>query len=70
VVGFDDTYACYLTPPLTTVEQPTHEIGQAAARLAIATLSHVDGAVQYRTERLGTRLVVRESTAPPPKERQ
>jgi DNA-binding LacI/PurR family transcriptional regulator len=67
VIGFDDTYACYLSPPLTTVEQPTHEIGQAAARLAIATLSHTDGADQHRTERLVTRLVVRESTAPPRK---
>jgi LacI family transcriptional regulator len=65
VIGFDDTYACYLTPPLTTVEQPTHEIGQAAARLAIATLSHLASADHPQTARLKSRLVVRESTGPP-----
>jgi DNA-binding LacI/PurR family transcriptional regulator len=65
VIGFDDTYACYLAPPLTSVEQPTHEMGRAAARLALATLHHDDGADHPRTERLTTRLVVRESTGPP-----
>ena len=43
VIGFDDTYATFLAPPLTTVEQPMHEIGKAAARLAIGTLHEADG---------------------------
>ena len=35
LIGFDNTYATYLAPPLTTVEQPTHDMGCAAARLAL-----------------------------------
>lgn len=66
VVGFDDTYAPYLTPPLTTVEQPTQEIGRAAAALALATLDHAAGADHPRTERLASRLVIRASTGVPP----
>lgn len=67
VVGFDDTYASYLTPPLTTVEQPVIALGQTAARLAIAALHAGENGHQPRVERLSTRLVVRASTgaAPP-----
>jgi LacI family transcriptional regulator len=62
VVGFDDTYASYLAPPLTTVQQPMFEIGQMAARLAIESLDR--GEIEpYRTERLSTRLTVRASTS-------
>ncbi len=59
VIGFDDTYAAALTPPLTTVAVPMHEIGQAAFRCAVvAPLEDV--------ATLGTHLVLRESTGPPP----
>jgi DNA-binding LacI/PurR family transcriptional regulator len=62
VVGFDDTYAPYLTPPLTTVEQPVIALGEAAARLAIQALQAGDDGHQRRAERLATRLVLRAST--------
>ena len=66
VVGFDETYAPYLAPPLTTVEQPVIELGQAAARLAIRALQAPENGRQWLTERLATRLVVRASTGPAP----
>jgi LacI family transcriptional regulator len=58
VVGFDDTYAASLTPPLTTVAVPMRELGQAALRCAVgASLEdHVE---------LKSQLVVRESTGSP-----
>jgi LacI family transcriptional regulator len=65
VVGFDDTYASYLTPPLTTVAQPVIDLGKAAARLAIEVLQAGDHG-HRRTERLATRLVQRASTGPAP----
>jgi DNA-binding LacI/PurR family transcriptional regulator len=67
VVGFDDTYAHYLTPPLTTVAQPIIELGEAAARLAIQALQGEEDRRHPLVERLATRLVVRASTgaAPP-----
>jgi LacI family transcriptional regulator len=48
-----------VTPSLTTVRQPLAEMGRAAVRLLLGQASetlHVE---------LTTRLVVRESTAPP-----
>jgi len=61
VIGFDDTYAAALTPPLTTVAVPMHSLGQAAFRCAvIETLEH--------EATVATRLVLRESTGPPPGE--
>lgn len=67
VVGFDDTYAPYLSPPLTTVRQPMFEIGQVAARIAIET-QNFSGEKQlpnFRIERLATKLTVRSSTSVP-----
>lgn len=63
LVGFDDTYAGHLTPPLTTVRQPMEALGRAAVRLAMT--SRESGAVTPRRERLTTQLIVRASTAPP-----
>jgi len=62
IVGFDDQpSSAYTLPPLTTVRQPTFEIGAATAEAVLRLL---------RGERLSlpvvpTSLVVRESTAPP-----
>ena len=64
VVGFDDVeLATIVTPALTTVRQPLAEMGRTAVSLLMRLLErkrfetlHVD---------LATRLVVRESTAPP-----
>lgn len=66
VIGFDDTYASHLTPPLTTVRQPMQEAGRAAARLALSALHRTEEPDEPRTERLSTSLVVRSSTGPPP----
>jgi len=67
-VGFDDLeYATVVTPPLTTIRQPLAEMGRTAVSMLVRLLErqrfealHVE---------LGTRLVVRDSTAPPPRER-
>ena len=64
IVGFDDTSdASIVFPPLTTVRQPLAELGRMAVTLLAQQLAgqlfeplHVE---------LATRLVVRESTAPP-----
>jgi LacI family transcriptional regulator len=64
VVGFDDVeHATVVSPTLTTVRQPLAEMGRTAVSLLNRLLErqrfetlHVD---------LATRLVVRESTAPP-----
>jgi DNA-binding LacI/PurR family transcriptional regulator len=67
IVGFDDTFAPHLAPPLTTVRQPMFEMGFRAASLAIARL---DGGGSRRdvstppVEHCETELIVRASTGP------
>jgi LacI family transcriptional regulator len=63
VVGFDDShYASLITPQLTTVRQPLAEMGRTAVNLLRRLL---DGQrVETLHVELGTRLVVRDSTAP------
>lgn len=65
VIGFDDTFAQHLAPALTTVRQPTFEMGAKAAALAL----RLAGAQRRRKRELWLQsdLVVRESTAAPPK---
>jgi len=65
VVGFDNIlFAGYTQPALTTVAVPRTEIGKVAfeALWAMMPDPHLAGQ-QFR---LGTRLVIRQSTAPPP----
>jgi LacI family transcriptional regulator len=65
VVGFDDIpHASATYPALTTVAQPIEEIGAAGVRLLLDRIAWPD-APWARIE-LPTRLVVRESTGPPP----
>ena len=61
VMGFDDIpFARYGAPPLTTVAQPTADIGAACATLL---LDQIDGtAVPKKRHILPHRLVVRDST--------
>ena len=66
IVGFDNTYAPYLAPPLTTVEQPVFEIGKQAASLIIDHLQN-NHSWESRVETLSTRLIVRSSTGPRPR---
>lgn len=64
VVGFDDVpEAARMQPPLTTVNQPHIEKGQRAGRALISLLG---GEPAPENAYLPTRLVVRDSTAPPP----
>ncbi|OLB77321.1 MAG: LacI family transcriptional regulator [Actinobacteria bacterium 13_2_20CM_2_71_6] len=60
VVGFDDIYAARLTEPaLTTVHQPTEDIGRELVRMLLRLIGGVQG---NRPVILPTELVVREST--------
>jgi LacI family transcriptional regulator len=66
VVGFDDVEpATIVTPALTTVRQPLAEMG----RTAVSLLNRLLERQRFETlhVELATRLVVRESTAPPPR---
>lgn len=63
VVGFDDVpLASYLTPPLTTVRQPTFHKGVFAASALIDWLETLE---KPRSRILDVELVVRASTAAP-----
>ena len=60
LVGFDDQpSSAYTTPPLTTVRQPTIDIGRAAAQAALTLLA--GQALTLPT--LKTELIIRESAA-------
>jgi LacI family transcriptional regulator len=64
VVGFDDIEpATLVTPALTTVRQPLSEMGRTAINVLVRLLER-RGSETPHIE-LATRLVVRESTAPP-----
>ncbi len=67
VVGFDDIQsAAYINPPLTTVRQPLIKIGEIAAR---TLLDRIEGRTKYIPEiAIEPELVVRRSTAPPPRD--
>ncbi|MER3469397.1 MAG: hypothetical protein C4314_05580 [Thermoflexus sp.] len=60
LVGFDDiTLAAYVIPPLTTVAQPTYEMGRLAGELLIQRIQE-RGRPPAR-HLLPVRLVVRQS---------
>jgi len=67
VMGFDDSpVAAIATPALTTVAQPQAEKGRLAARWLVEAIER--GRVtrdRRRKKILPTKLVVRNSTAPP-----
>jgi LacI family transcriptional regulator len=66
LVGCDDLpFAGYLVPPLTTVHVPFQETGE---RAAMFLLDLIRGGSIPRRELLPVQLVVRESTAPHPKD--
>jgi DNA-binding LacI/PurR family transcriptional regulator len=65
VVGFDDVpEAAYFTPPLTTVRQDFDEVGLLALKLLLEQMA--DGSAEERHVVIEPRLVVRQSSAPPP----
>jgi LacI family transcriptional regulator len=64
VVGFDDSeQAAIVTPALTTVRQPLMEMGRMAVSLLLRLIENQR--VESLSIELATRLIVRESTAPP-----
>jgi DNA-binding LacI/PurR family transcriptional regulator len=70
VAGFDNIlFSAYTDPPLTTLDQPKHSIGAQAAHLILGLLDPADGdgAPAQKIQRLKGKLLVRKSTAPPPK---
>lgn len=68
VVGFDDLpEAQYITPGLTTVRQPSTELGAAAVKLLVELSRGEDGGARPPARmKLATELVVRASTGPAP----
>jgi DNA-binding LacI/PurR family transcriptional regulator len=67
LVGFDDVpWMEMVEPHITVVDQPTLELGRAAARLLLRRL-HGGPALAPEIEVLQPRLVVRGSTGPAPR---
>ncbi len=66
VVGFDDIpLAQWVSPRLTTVNQPLTDMGREAARIAVQLAGATTAPAHAPRVELATRLVVRESTAAP-----
>lgn len=66
IVGYDDSrLAVDADPPLTSVRQPLEEMGRLATTLLMQAIS--GHPVEVKTHLLAAELVVRKSTAPPPK---
>lgn len=68
VIGFDDIdLAAWTDPPLTTIRQPTAEMGRWAVERIAARLRDADGRRDAAaTVHLPPELVIRGSTGPPP----
>ena len=71
VIGSDDIWpsAAY-NPPLTTIQQPMIEMGEASAKLVVEMLNHNNLGESFKKPNsiiMKPKLVVRESTAPPKK---
>lgn len=65
VIGFDDIpEAGSFLPPLTTVHQDFAEVGRLCVQGVLRRMRH--DAAEHGTTLVPTRLVVRDSTAPPP----
>jgi LacI family repressor for deo operon, udp, cdd, tsx, nupC, and nupG len=63
IVGFDGIeFAEFVTPRLTTIQQPRHEIGRNGARVLLEALTT---GKPPRSVRLPAPLLIRDSTAPP-----
>ena len=70
VVGFDDSpAAAFARPPLTTVAQPHEEKGRLAAEWLLEAIAGAGPRLRRRRAILPTELVIRESTAAPPRSR-
>jgi LacI family transcriptional regulator len=69
IVGFDDLpRAAHSVPPLTTVRQPLHDMGRAGTRALLSLIANQPLATD--DIRLNTKLILRATTAPPPRPSQ
>jgi LacI family transcriptional regulator len=60
VIGFDDIeLASVVHPPLTTIHQPSHEVGKAAVEILLRLAGNPAATTEHR--QLGVSLVERES---------
>jgi DNA-binding LacI/PurR family transcriptional regulator len=69
ITGFDNiVFSNYTNPPLTTFDQPKRFIGQKAAELILSLLGPVSRSQvpEQKIQILQGKLLVRDSTAPPP----
>ncbi len=65
LAGFSNTHmTSLLDPPLTTVEQPSYEIGKTAAQLLMEQINSSDEEFMPQFKILKTHLIVRGSTQP------
>jgi len=65
LVGFDDLRGVDTTvPPLTTVRQPSYQLGKVAAQYLLEAIAG-DGTVSFPHQKLPAELVVRSSTSAP-----
>ncbi len=65
VLGFDNLLlASHVIPRLTTVAQPVEELGEKATELLLRQID--EPGAPPETVKLETRLIIRESSAPPP----
>ncbi len=69
IVGFGDIpFSSMADPPLTTIREPFQQMGMEAAGILLNRVSGKKHAYRHRT--LSVELVIRDSTAPPPKKRR
>lgn len=55
--------AAYITPPLTSLSEESELIGREAGKALMDLINHPDASKSHAEKRIGTRLIVRESTA-------
>jgi DNA-binding LacI/PurR family transcriptional regulator len=63
VIGFDDDpHSCYFKPSLSTVWQPTYELGMLAARILMKRVNSNNDLSKIRVEKLFPELIIRGSS--------
>ena len=63
VIGFDnDPFSSFSYPSLSTIDQPTYEMGMLAARILLKAISSPEEEREFRHEVLKPELVVRDSS--------
>jgi DNA-binding LacI/PurR family transcriptional regulator len=67
VLGFDDEpHSSYFKPSLSTVSQPTYEMGMLSARILVKRIESDNDLSNLRIESLYPELILRESSRKPP----